>query len=276
MMQGAPPMAPQMAFNPQQMLNFAQPMAHPQPPQMPQLPQMPQYPGLSDADVMRIATQMKLLLTDEINRLVEQRVAIAIEPIKRELTQLQTEVKQQTLRNDDLEQYSRRSCLRVSGIVETTNEDVNKIVLDLGTRVGANISPEDIDRAHRVGMPVDAGAVVEGAGIDISDQPREQHRNREIIIKFSNYGARLRFLKGRAALRDQNAKIYINEDLTKKRKNIVYECRKLKKAKIITKTWVYNGNVYVQDRSDNKVRVTSIEDIDNLRMHATGGAGTAL
>lgn len=45
MMQGAPPMAPQMAFNPQQMLNFAQPMAHPQPPQMPQLPQMPQYPG---------------------------------------------------------------------------------------------------------------------------------------------------------------------------------------------------------------------------------------
>ena len=51
MMQGAP-MAPQMAFNPQQMLNFAQPMAHPQSPQMPQLPQMPQYPGLSDADVI--------------------------------------------------------------------------------------------------------------------------------------------------------------------------------------------------------------------------------
>ena len=52
-----------------------------------------------------------------------QRVKIEVDPLKKELAfvksslaALQNEVKEVSLQNDELEQYSRRSCLRVSGI----------------------------------------------------------------------------------------------------------------------------------------------------------------
>ena len=40
--------------------------------------------------------------------------------------------------------------LRISGISETQNEDVTKVLLDFAKRVNVKIGPGDIDRAHRV------------------------------------------------------------------------------------------------------------------------------
>ena len=42
-------------------------------------------------------------------------------------------------------------CLRISGIPESTNEDVTKKVLDFAKEVHSTMSLGDIDRAHRVG-----------------------------------------------------------------------------------------------------------------------------
>lgn len=204
---GMMPPAHNMNFPPQQMLNFAQPMQ--QSAHMQHFPQAPHGSQLSEDDVLRIATKLKAMLREEINDLIEQRVALAVEPLRIEvdamketLTKVQTDLKQAIVRSDDLEQYSRRSCLRISGIVESANEDTTKLVLDLAERVGANIDPTDIDRSHRVGRIRDEN--------DISDEPRMPPRAREIIIKFNNYSARLKLLKGRATLREQKAKVYIN------------------------------------------------------------------
>ena len=71
------------------------------------------------------------------------------------MAKVQQELKQATVRNDDLEQYSRRACLRIAGINETSNEDVTKKVMELAHRVNANITIQDIDKAHRVGKPSD-------------------------------------------------------------------------------------------------------------------------
>ena len=96
---------------------------------------------------------------------------------------------------------------------------------------------------------------------DITDEVREP-RSREIIVKFTNTSVRLHMLKGRAVLRTRNANTYINEDLTKKRRDLGFESRKLKKAGRIDKTWVYNCNVYIKDKGDNKLCITSMEDLD--------------
>lgn len=255
---------------PPHMLNYAQPLS--QPPNFQQCPQVLQYSRLTDDDVIRVASQLKTLLWNDINELIAQRVALAVEPLKLELAnantalgQVQKELKQVILRNDELEQYSRRSCLRISGIPESANEDVSKVVLDIARRVGADIKPEDIDRTHRVGVVRDRN-VNRNDENEMADGRRFiRDKGREIIIKFNNYNARLKMLKGRASLREQKANIYINEDLTKTRKDLAFECRRLLKAKFITKTWVYNGNVYCQDRSNNKVRVTSLEDLDRFK-----------
>ncbi|MEW8544142.1 MAG: hypothetical protein AB2693_11465 [Candidatus Thiodiazotropha sp.] len=262
------PQPPTMNFPPQQMLNYAHPMQ--QSAHMAQFTQIPQGvsqgPHLSEEDVLRIATKVKMLLRDEIADLVEQRLALVMEPIKSEisamkeaLAKVQNDLKLANVRNDDLEQYSRRSCLRISGINETVNEDTTKIVLDLAKRVGASIDPKDIDISHRVGRPINHS--------DISDEPQAPPGRREIIVKFNNYNARLNLLKGRSVLRAQKANIFINEDLTKKRKDLAYMCRQLKKNRqsCVTKTWVYNGNVYIQDNSESKHRITCIEDLEPFK-----------
>ena len=235
------------------------------------IPAMPAMPGLSEQDVMRIAAMMKQMLQQEITQLVDLKVNSATEFLKSELKEVQdrckkleAEVKALQTRQDDTEQYSRRTCLRISGIRETENEDVQKIVLDFSNKVNANIDPTDIDRVHRVGRLVS----------DASDRIGEHNgirtrRNREIIIKFTNSNARLRLLRGRAKLREDGVRdVFINEDLTPNRKMLAYECRKLKKLNNtkVKKTWVYAGYPYILDPSGNKLKITSLSDLDEYQV----------
>ena len=228
-------------------------------------------PSFSEEDVIRLATRMKQLLRDEIDELLEHKVALRVAPLqdevdslKRTVTHLEMELKKLSVRNDDLEQYSRRSCLRIAGIPETENEDTTKIVLDVAKRVGANISLEDIDRSHRVGTGKPAEQHEDDDFGASSNEPRVSRKNREIIVKFRTHGARLQLLKGRAFFRNRKENVYINEDLSKIRKNLAFACRQLRKNKKspVTKTWVYNGNVFIQDNEDNKIRITSFEDLN--------------
>lgn len=150
-------------------------------------------------------------------------------------------------------------CLRISGIAETEREDINKTVLDFAARVNANVGPEDIDRVHRVGK-------VSGAN---ENNGARTTRSREIIIKFTNSTARLSLLKGRAKLREQNVRnIYINEDLTPARKQLAYECRRIKRFRSskIKKTWVFAGYPHILDDSGNRVKITCLSDLDNYQV----------
>ncbi len=54
---------------------------------------------------------------------------------------------------DEMEQYSRRNCLRISGITDQPGESTDSIVLQIASELGANLTSSDIDRSHRVGRP---------------------------------------------------------------------------------------------------------------------------
>ena len=56
-------------------------------------------------------------------------------------------------------------------------------------------------------------------------------RPREIIVKFTSYRARQKFLKMRSALMDNGyVGVILNEDLTKHRSEVLYEARKVVKS----------------------------------------------
>ena len=78
---------------------------------------------------------------------------------------------------DELEQYSRRNSLRITGLSENDNEDPCETTLNLFDRMDINpkTSIEDIDRVHRVG-------------------PKRGDNPRQMLIKFANYRARHRVL----------------------------------------------------------------------------------
>ena len=92
---------------------------------------------------------------------------------KKENSELQKRVKSLESAVDAGEQYSRRNCVRVSGMMELTGESTDNILLDIAEAIDVNIDIRDIDRIHRLGKP---GTV---------DEPRTKPR--DIIVKFVSY-----------------------------------------------------------------------------------------
>lgn len=240
----------------------------------------PAPPGLSELDVMRVAQLVKTLLQQEISEQVQIKVTEATQTLVTELAAAKSDIadlqKQcSDLRNelhngiidlqkkqDEGEQYQRRMCLRISGVRETKTEDVTKKVLEFAKIVDSRIALSDIDRAHRVGPS--RFDVTEGGNNVEFDNPNDDAKSREIIIKFTNSSARLNLLQGRTALRNKNIKnVFINEDLTPARKLLAFECRRIKRLKNskITRTWIYAGFPHILDSDGNKIKITCMSDL---------------
>ncbi len=68
--------------------------------------------------------------------------------LKKEIVTLHAE-------HDELEQYTRRNSVRLTGLIEATNENVYDIVMTIFKEMGVSppISPQEIDRIHRVCKP---------------------------------------------------------------------------------------------------------------------------
>ncbi len=54
---------------------------------------------------------------------------------------------------DSAEQYSRRNCLRLSGVKEDADEVTDDVIMDIFKDMGAGVTLCDIDRSHRIGKP---------------------------------------------------------------------------------------------------------------------------
>ena len=97
---------------------------------------------------------------------------------------LTTQVRDLTGNVDDLEQYDRRMCIRISGVSEMQNENVNDIVMKVGGDISAKVTRFDIDRANRVERKDDSDITDDMDG-GIADKPVDTaekiaRHNREI------------------------------------------------------------------------------------------------
>ena len=177
-----------------------------------------------------------------------------VEDRQHELTTLQRAVDSQLDRTkaieetaNQLEQYSRRSCVRIFGIKETDGESTDTIVCDLANKkMDVPLSTSDIDRSHRVGKRV----------------PNSVHP-RPIIVKFVSYRTRTTFIKARRKLK--GSKITVQEDLTAKNQEIY---RKTYKSAKVESAWTVDGRVFalVNTTGGKKMKklITSIHDVERL------------
>lgn len=149
------------------------------------------------------------------------------------------------------EQYSRRNNVRISGLVEDTaaSENTDDIIIKMAADIGSDIQLADVDRSHRVGDPKKARV-----------------RPREIIIKFATYRSRQNFYRRRTNLKDKGYQgVFVNEDLTKCRSNLLFEARQLYKSGQLKGAWSADGNILVKDNSDKIQRVSDVSDLDKFR-----------
>ena len=153
---------------------------------------------------------------------------------------------------DAAEQYSRRNCLRISGIEEREHENTDNIVLDIAEAINVNIDIRDIERSHRLGKP----------GTD--EEPRTKPR--DIIVKFGSYRPRSMFYKARTQTKENGYQgVFVNEDLTKVRSKLLYEARRRVKSKQVKSAWSSDGNILIKTTNDNGDevvrRISSVTDL---------------
>lgn len=149
------------------------------------------------------------------------------------------------------EQYSRRNNLRISGLVEDTEapENTDDIIMKMASDIGSDLQLADVDRSHRVGDPKKARV-----------------RPREIIVKFATYRSRQDFYRRRISLKDKGYQgVFINEDLTRCRSNLLFEARQLYKSGQLKGAWSADGNILVKDNSDKIQRISDVSDLDKFK-----------
>ena len=128
--------------------------------------------------------------------------------------------------------------------IPNSNEDIEKDMFHLISHtmgvtppvgVTPHVTERDLDRVHRLGAT-------------------EQTKPRALIMKFATYRVRNRVYRSRTSLKNapehnDGQPIYINEDLTKKRANLIYQTRQLKRNGKIKDSWTFDGRVLVKDNS---------------------------
>ena len=228
------------------------------------------YEKISDL----VTQQVNTLMTPLINKLKEKDEEIKV---------LKSQYEDIRERCDELEQYSRKNSIRISGIPQNPNaDDTFAIVLNVCNKIMKVDPPvrlEDISNCHRVGAP------------EKSDRP--------ILVKFMNYQIRSRVFKAKKKLKDFNKrvnrdpeaaddpdddpdedpsnsdatpdvpgnlplfpnKIYINEDLCKGRAYLSFKARQIKNADGIADTWTFNGKIMVKDKKNKIHKVTRMSEL---------------
>ena len=152
-------------------------------------------------------------------------------------------------KQDDAEQYSRRTSVRIAGIPESDGEDVVALTRDVLKAV--DLSTAAINRVHRVGPKLSAA----------DDAANSSPKHRPILCQFLSYGDKATLMGRKKLLRGKMDGVFINEDLTRKRASILYEARRLVKTKKLKGTWSTGGRILVMDNRGLIRRITSTDDL---------------
>ena len=158
---------------------------------------------------------------DEKIQLLENRVEI-----------LKEEKESQGKEIDDLEQYSRRNCLLLHGVVETNAECTDDIIIKTcAEELGIDVKQEDLDRSHRLGKV-----------------KRNDNKPRPIIVKFARYAVRKRYFQTKKKLKGK--KLLIRESLTVYKMKLIDEGRQKCGVRNV---WTYDGRVMYKENNEISV-----------------------
>jgi len=159
---------------------------------------------------------------------------------------------------DELEQYTRKNSLELHGIPEDIDLPMAEIVCKVAEAIGVELECDDVEIAHRLNRK---------KGI------------KPIIAKFVSHKDKSRLYKARVQLKDSTVpsvfpnyagpittdppmRIFINENLTQYRKEMMSLALQKKNDQKITNAWSLDGKIFVKTSpSGQPRRMYSKEDI---------------
>ena len=109
------------------------------------------------------------------------------------------------------------------------------------------MSPSDIAISHRTGKMH-------------PDKPRP------IVARITNHRAKMFLLRNAKYLKSKPelAGISINQELTKLRSTIAYQCRLIVRREKMNATWVVDGKIYITDKKDLRYTIRTMDDFEEM------------
>ena len=210
----------------------------------------------------KLVDQITAAVLDQVTQNVYAAINLDLEKNKKDLeksqkqvNELEKKVKQMEKKlmdcensQEEQEQYSRRNCLRIYGMPEKKDENSDDVVLQLVNsklNLGFQVRESDLDRTHRI-QP--RKPRTEGA-----EQPRP------LIVKFARYNVRQKVYAARMKLK--NTRIYIREDLTRSRQELI---RETLKCESISKAWTNDGRIRALTKENKIVNIRHCGDLQKL------------
>lgn len=167
-------------------------------------------------------------------------------------------VYEQALKLNELEQYSKKNCLIISGMPESSDENVFGIVMEIGRLMGVEVLLRDMCNAHRLGK-----------------ERADKGKPRPIIVKFVSFNKRSEFYAERKTIREVKVddescfdaraltNVYVSDCLTRHNSAVMYAARQLKRDHQITAQWCDAGKMKVRLTQDGRTQI--IRGISDLR-----------
>ncbi|XP_070547400.1 uncharacterized protein [Ptychodera flava] len=176
-----------------------------------------------------------------------------IQNLKSENTRLRDELKTTTDKLNDLQQYTCRNTLELTGIPQQEKEDTDAVVVKVAAAAGINITTKDIDISHR---------------LPSRSQQQSHHQPATIIVKFVRRRVRNQIYSARKNLKDKTTRsvgftsdnrIYINENLTPANKKLFFEANRQRNAKNWKFIWTNNGKTYERKNTGHPAIYVAIQ-----------------
>ena len=162
---------------------------------------------------------------------------------------------------DNLEQYTRKQSLEICGIPAGAYASTEEAVLKIANALDVPLSADDINISH--------GIKSKGAGT--------------ILVKFLTHKAKSKLYKARTKLKNLRltdifpdvstatrvaagtGRIFINENLTSFRKELLRKANDKRKDGLIISAWSTDGKIFVKTSPEGApIRIYEKEDLENL------------
>lgn len=217
----------------------------------------------SDAMMLNIESQKKTIegieaaMNDQTTRHEELIARLdnqdkTISELKQKVNELEGRISQRDeevceLRKaiDNAELYSRRQNIEIHGIIQQANENIMNIINSVAVKLDLEpVTPNDIEAAHRL--------------------KAKEGRTTPILVRFTERRTRDLWVRKRTALRGDN--IYINENLTRALKSLLWSTKACAKEKGYKFTWVKNGKIFVRQKEGAAViQIENERDLTKIR-----------
>ena len=205
---------------------------------------------------------------DEIVRLLkasdEERKVLKAEnkSLKTKVLESENELKALKEPYNDLDQYLRRDCVEIRGLPVGSECANTNDVLKVAEKIGVDLAPCEISVSHP--LPSRTVATTQGGNTRLN----------AIIVKFVRRDVKEKFYHARKNLKNLTAsdfgyqsrnKVYINENLTRKNKELFNSTLKIKKEKGFKYIWTNQGRIYLRkNEASSPVHIKNQSDLQRM------------